>query len=291
MAKILLAGGSGDLGRVLAPLLVQRGDVPVAFDIRPFPTDTARYVPGSILDLDALGEAMSGCDIVVHIAAWHGIHLVRGQKDVFDFWELNVTGTFYVLETAVRHGVNQFIFISSTSVSAWPDVYGSSKLLAEEVVRTYTARHGLNAITLRPRAFIPHWNRETYSDYIEWANWFWGGAVHIDDVAQAVLQSIDLLTTRILEEPPTLTVDGAYEYTAADLAQWDTDGPGSTFARVYPGYGELVQRHGLDPARKPRPLDISETRRWLGYAPRYSLRSLLDELAKYGPDGPPPPRV
>ena len=30
-----------------------------------------------------------------------GIHAVRGEKDVYDFWDLNVTGTLNVLETAV----------------------------------------------------------------------------------------------------------------------------------------------------------------------------------------------
>lgn len=289
MARMLLTGGSGDLGRVLAARLAARGDTAVSLDVRPCPGNTAVYIPGSILNLDALSAAMAGCDAVVHIAAWHGIHLVRGEKDVFDFWELNVTGTFYVLETAVRQGVPNIVFISSTSVDEWPGIYGSSKVLAEELVRTYAARHGLNVITLRPRAFIPHWNRATYQNYIEWANWFWGGAVHINDVAQAVLQSLDLLTRTRLERPLTLPVDGAYEYTADDLAHWDAAGPGSTFARVYPGYTALVQQHGLDPARQPRPLDISETRRWLGYAPRFSLQTLLDELAQYGTAGPPPP--
>jgi hypothetical protein len=38
---------------------------------------------------------------------------------------------------------------------------------------------------------------------------------------------------------------------------------------------------------KPTRLDISETVRWLGYKPAYSLASLLSELATYGDTGPP----
>jgi hypothetical protein len=34
-------------------------------------------------------------------------------------------------------------------------------------------------------------------------------------------------------------------------------------------------------------LDISETARWLGYKPAYSLANLLSELATYGDSGPP----
>lgn len=287
--KILLTGGSGDLGAVLAPQLLARGDDPVLFDVRPPRALTACYQPGSILDRDQLAAAMNGVDIVVHIAAWHGIHEVRGEKDVFDFWDLNVTGTFYVLETAVRSNVSRILYISSTSVDEWPGIYGSSKLLGEELTRTYAARHGLSIVNLRPRAFIPHWNRAVYDDYIGWAAWFWKGAVHIDDVAQATLQSIDLLARTRLDAPLTLVVDGAYDYSEADLANWDAGGPGTTFDRVYPGYRALVERHGLDPALKPHVLDISATRAWLGYTPQVSLRRVLDELATYGADGPPAP--
>jgi hypothetical protein len=93
-----------------------------------------------------------------------------------------------------------------------------------------------------------------------------------------------------LDQRLTLTLDSAYEYTDADLANWDADGPGSTFSKHYPEFFEIAQRHGLDPAAKPTKLDISETVRWLGYKPTYSLKNLLTELATYGAAGPPPPQ-
>jgi len=40
-------------------------------------------------------------------------------------------------------------------------------------------------------------------------------------------------------------------------------------------------------ALKPTRLDISETVRWLGYRPAYSLANLLSELAEFGDGGPP----
>ncbi|MBK6710253.1 MAG: SDR family oxidoreductase [Chloroflexi bacterium] len=73
---------------------------------------------------------------------------------MFDFWDLNVTGTFYVLETAVRPH-SHFLHISSTGMDEWPGIYSSNKLLAEELVRTYAARHGLNALILRPAPSSP----------------------------------------------------------------------------------------------------------------------------------------
>jgi nucleoside-diphosphate-sugar epimerase len=111
--------------------------------------------------------------------------------------------------------------------------------------------------------------------------------VHIDDVASAVMLSLDVISRRQLGRHLVLTLDSAYEYTEADLAQWDADGPGSTFRKRYPQYYDLALSYGLDPAVKPNRLDISETVRWLGYKPSYSLASLLSELAAFGDSGPP----
>jgi nucleoside-diphosphate-sugar epimerase len=128
-----------------------------------------------------------------------------------------------------------------------------------------------------------------YTRYSDWARWFWKGAVHIDDVASAVILGLDLISRRQIEQQLVLTLDSAYEYTDADLARWDAEGPGSTFKKYYPEYYDLALSYGLDPALKPTRLDISETVLWLGYKPSYSLATLLSELAAYGDNGPPQP--
>lgn len=287
--RILLTGGSGDLGYMVSRQLVAEGDIPVRLDVRA-PADTyGEIINGSILDRALLTAAMQDIDCVVHIAAWHGVHEFRRQKDVYDFWDLNVTGTFYVFEAAARASIQRFIYISSTSIDEPNTVYGHTKVLGEEIARTYAARHGMRVITLRPRAFIPYWNKDTYNSYVEWAEWFWGGAVHIDDVTQGVMKSIRLLARTDLKEHLVLTLDGAYDYTDDDLANWDEAGEGSTFAHYYPHYVDLVERYGLKPALKPVKLDISDTQHWLGYQPSFGLRDLLRELATYGENGPPRP--
>ena len=293
--KIVLTGGSGDLGTVLTPKLEARGDTPVRLDIAPPRDHRGRYVAGSVLDRAGLAAWLTAVDGVVHMAAWHGVHDVSThppqplRKDVYAFWDLNVTGTFNVFEAAVQAGVSNVVYLSSTSVRDQESVYGHTKMLGEEIARTYAGRHAMNVVMLRPRGFIPHWNRAVYASFVEWLQWFWRGAVHIDDAAEAVVQSIDLLARTRLEAPLVLPVDGAYEYTDADLAHWDAQGPGSTFRRYYGAYEDLVRRYGLAPEDKPFKYDLSETRRWLGYTPRYSLMDALRELERYGPAGPPPP--
>jgi nucleoside-diphosphate-sugar epimerase len=289
--KVLLTGGSGNLGQTLVPRLLNQGDTPVILDLRAPPDlkKGARFIEGSILDRAKLTHIFRGCDCIVHIAAWHGIHESRGEKTAYDFFDLNVRGTFEVFEAAASTGIDRIIFISTTSVY-WPDtLYGRSKILAEVIAEDYRKHRKMNVITLRPRGFIPFWDRDAYASYSDWARWFWKGAVHIDDVAAAVILSVDLISRQQLGQQLVLTLDSAYEYTDADLNHWDAEGPGSTFRKYYSEYYDLALSYGLDPAAKPTRLDISETVRWLGYKPSYSLASLLSELAAYGDSGPPQP--
>jgi nucleoside-diphosphate-sugar epimerase len=273
------------------PRLLHRGDTPVILDVRAPRRlkEGAPFIEGSILDRPRLTEIFRGCDCIVHIAAWHGIHEDRGQKNAYDFFDLNVRGTFEVFEAAASAGIDKIIYISTTSVYRPDTLYGRSKILAELIAEDYRKHRHMNVVTLRPRGFIPHWDRDVYARYSDWARWFWKGAVHIDDVAAAVILCLDLISRRRPEQQLVLTLDSAYEYTEADLARWDAEGPGSTFRKYYPEYYDLALSYGLNPTLKPTRLDISETIRWLGYKPSYSLANLLSELAGYGDSGPPQP--
>jgi UDP-glucose 4-epimerase len=289
--KVFITGGSGDIGLLLARDLVQRGDLPVRMDIRPpLNPHRGKFISGSILDRNLLSESLSGIDCVVHVAAWHGIHLVTGQKNPYDFWDLNVTGTFNVFQAAAEKGIKKFVYISSTSVLDRFGVYGHTKLLGEEIARAYHERHGMQVIILRPGAFIPWWNKDVYASYLDWAKWYWKGAVHINDVLQSVIKSIDLLKLGKLDQMPTLFVDGKYEYTSNDLEQWDKKGAGTSFQKYYSTYTEIAQIFGLDPAQKPEVFDIEPTRKILGYEPAYSFMNLLQELKENCGNNPQPPQ-
>jgi nucleoside-diphosphate-sugar epimerase len=283
--KVLLTGGAGDLGQTLVPRLRGAGDTPVVLDLREPPSD-APFIRGSVLDRAHLRGWLGGIGAIVHIAAWHGIHESRGEKDAYDFFDLNVRGTFEVFEAAAREGVSKVVHISTTSLHRPDTLYARSKIIAERIAADYAAHYGMNVITLRPRGFIPYWNRAVYTRYRDWAAWFWKGAVHVDDVAQAVMLSLKLLDQGPLNENPILTLDSAYEYTDEDLANWDAAGPGTTFRKYYPLYYDLARSFDLDPQAKPLRLNIAETVRRLGYKPTYSLGSLLQELASCGDAGP-----
>jgi len=63
------------------------------------------------------------------------------------------------LEAAARNKVSKMIFISSTSINKPNSIYGNSKVVCEEMVKAYRVRHNMNILSLRPRAFIPWYNK------------------------------------------------------------------------------------------------------------------------------------
>src|SRR6267378_779077 len=194
--KVLLTGGSGNLGQTLVPMVLDKGNTPVILDVRA-PRDLKKqsvFIEGSILDRSNVTDIFRGCDCIVHIAAWHGIHESRGEKNACDFFDLNVRGTFEVFEAAASLGIDKIIFISTTSVYRPDTRYGRSKILAELIAEDYRKHSHMNAITLRPRGFIPFSDRDVCANYSDWARWFWKGAVHIDDVAAALTLGLALLS-------------------------------------------------------------------------------------------------
>ena len=80
----------------------------------------ADSVQGSILDRQLVDELVSSSDRVAHIAAWHDYHAVTQAKTAEEFWDLNMTGTFNLLEACARHRKKKFI--SSTSADEWPEI-------------------------------------------------------------------------------------------------------------------------------------------------------------------------
>lgn len=287
--KILLTGGSGDMGGILARQLLDQNDDVVILDIAP-PHESlkgrAGFVKGSIIDREAVKQAMQDVDCVAHIAAWHGIHEQQG-KTAYDFHDLNVTGTMNVLQAAADAGVKKFVLISSTSVDDRYGMYGHTKVLNEEMARAYAVRHDMDVLTLRPRAFIPPWNRGVYARFTDWANWFVKGAVHISDVCQAALKEVNFLKTNKPNTPaPTLTIDGAYEIKTSDLESFSRD----ILLKYYDAADlDCAEQVGIDITRQPKILGSQDAEDLIGYRAEYSLKNMLADFKKYGEAGPPHP--
>ena len=162
MKRILVTGGAGYIGSTATAILVERGYEVVVFDDLSMghadAVDSgATFVQGSLLDPDALRNALAGCEAVIHFA---GKSLVGESVEKPELYHhVNVDGTQNLLNAMAIHGIDQLVFSSSAatygqpvddpiteeSIAAPTNPYGASKL----AIDTLISASGISAISLR----------------------------------------------------------------------------------------------------------------------------------------------
>jgi UDP-glucose 4-epimerase len=172
VSRALITGGAGFIGSNLADRLHADGDEVVVYD--DFSTGQRRFVgdleaspratvvEGDVLDPDALGEAMAGCDVVFHLAANADVR--RGLEHPGRDLRQNTIATFTVLEAMRARGIRRIVFSSTGSVYGEPEVfptpedcpfprqtslYGASKLAGEALIQAYCEGYGFTGVVLR----------------------------------------------------------------------------------------------------------------------------------------------
>lgn len=115
---------------------------------------------GDITQPDLLNEAIKGADGVVHLAALWLLHCHEYPESAF---EVNLRGTFNVMQACVRHKVKRLVYSSSASVygdAAYEPMdekhpynqqtfYGATKVACEQMLQAYYYRYGLSSVSLR----------------------------------------------------------------------------------------------------------------------------------------------
>lgn len=119
-----------------------------------------RVVEGSITDLPLLEKLMQGVDGVFHLAALWLFECVHQPRQAL---EVNVVGTYNVVEAAQRAGVKRVVYSSSASVygdalftpmtEEHPfnnrTMYGATKIAGEQFFRAFNEQHKLGYVGLR----------------------------------------------------------------------------------------------------------------------------------------------
>lgn len=177
MPHMLITGGCGFIGTHLAERFARCYRITLFDNLE---RDSFRYAPslakepdvrvqqGDIRDRAAVDRAMAGADVVLHLAAIAGVSNYHTRP--FDVLQVNILGTFNVLEAAVAAGVERLVDFSTSEVYG-PDavgvseetapmisgpvherrwVYAVSKLASEHATLRYGEMHGLAATTVRP---------------------------------------------------------------------------------------------------------------------------------------------
>lgn len=193
VARVLLTGSAGGVGRATRPVLEAAGWTVEPFDL----------ADGHDLgDEEAVLSAMRGCEAVVHAGAI--AHDSAGTPA--EIVATNLLGTWHVLQAAEAHSVARVVYFSSAQVFGFAEgegtpaylpvddahpvraarPYGMSKRLAEEMCAAWTSRTGIPTTVLRPVMILDDSALlRVTEDQAEL-----GAFVHVEDVAAAVLRAL-----------------------------------------------------------------------------------------------------
>lgn len=172
-SKCLVIGGAGFIGSfVVSELLKQDVQEVVIYDNlargkKDYLEESLKDprciffpVGGDIREIDILNDAMKGKDYVFCLAAMWLLHCKDYPRTAFD---VNIAGTFNVLEACVKNNVKKLVWSSSASVYGDAielpmtenhpfnnkNFYGATKIAGEAMATAFYDRYGLQVIGLR----------------------------------------------------------------------------------------------------------------------------------------------
>lgn len=165
---VLVTGGAGYIGSVTVELLLAAGHSVVVVDSlwrghAAAVADGAELLTGDLRDRERLDQIVASTrpDAVIHFAAATLVPESMVQPD--RYFGINVTGTHNLLEACRAAGVLKFVFSSTAAVYGVPNevpipetselspinVYGQSKLMAEQMLAAYERAYGLRYAAFR----------------------------------------------------------------------------------------------------------------------------------------------
>jgi nucleoside-diphosphate-sugar epimerase len=299
--RILLTGSSGWLGRFLAPKLRQAGHGVVGLDVV---AGEATDVVGSVAERAVVEWVFAdrGIEAVIHAGALHKPDIARFPTQAFV--DVNVTGTLNLLQAAVAARHDRFVFTSTTSLmisqaiadargdaAVWLDetagpleprnIYGVTKLAAENLCRLYALEHGLNCAVLRTGRFFPEEDdteRGLNGENLK-ANEFLHRRLTVEDAADAHVIALE-------KTPPGFEVFVVCARSPFDRSEAGTlkSEAARIVARHFPDAEALYARRGWRlPASIGRVYDAAKAERLLGFRARTDFTAILHALRSGAP--------
>jgi dihydroflavonol-4-reductase len=166
--KAFVTGATGFVGSHVARVLAEQGAglrllIRSGSDLRNIQTLNADRVVGDLRDPGSIERAMSGCDVVFHVAADYRLWV----RDPQEMYRANVEGTRALLEAARKNKVRRVVYTSSVATMGFTSNgrpadesfpvsldkmighYKRSKFMAEEVALE-AGRGGMDVVVVNP---------------------------------------------------------------------------------------------------------------------------------------------
>ena len=253
--RILVTGGAGFVGATVVRQLAEAGqrvrvlDNYSTGDAAHLAGVDAEQIEGDIRDADALDAALAGVDAVVHLAAAGSV--IMSIADPAANFDVNVLGTFRVLDAARRAGVERTVQASTGGAligNATPPVdesslpkpispYGASKLAGEGYAHAFAAAYGLRTVALRFANVYGPWSEKKQGVIQMFFRAIRAGEplviygdgsasrdyTHVDDIARAIGLALD----RDVPGGTVLHIASGVETTVRELADLCRDAAGA----------------------------------------------------------------
>ncbi|CAM5210896.1 GDP-L-fucose synthase [Oligella ureolytica] len=209
MKRVVVTGGSGRVGKYVVAQLMKNNQVVVA-DLKPSEHEV-EFIEANVMDLDAVRKAVANADAVIHLAAidfdW------KAPEE--EYINVNVRGTWHVLQACRDAGVKKVILCSSISACGLSEMrkdwtpeylpvdenhenkpyqaYSVSKVVMEQMAKSFAEATDMEIICLRPLAVVLP---ETIKEYIEFVDdpkrhWLFY-YIWAEDLAKAFEAAVDI---------------------------------------------------------------------------------------------------
>jgi UDP-glucose 4-epimerase len=294
--SILVTGSAGHLGEALMRTLLEAGQQSIGIDIK---KSAFTHQVGSITDRNFVKRCMPGVNAIFHTATLHKPHIATHTRQ--DFVDTNITGTLNLLEEASAAGVDGFVFTSTTSVfgralspplgapAAWitedvvpvpRNIYGVTKVAAENLCELFHGIRGLPCLILRTSRFFPEPDdrketRQSYDDLNVKMNEFLYRRADLADVVDAHLLALEKVRAIGFGR---YIVSATTPFTREDLPNLRTNAAAVVSRRV-PCYEDVYAGRGWSMFPGIDRVYVNErARSELGWRPRYDFAHVIGLL-------------
>ena len=310
--NVLITGGSGKIGRMAIPELINAGYTLRAIQLpdEPVETEGVETVTGTLSDEELVEKAIKDMDAVIHLAN------VKENRETF--MDVNIKGTFYLLDASMRCGhIKQFILAGSDARagiyyypqpvpiteshihSGYPGYYPLSKVLEETMLEQYIIMYNLPATALRfswvhdeddilahvtlkePNLGVPVWEELAVGE--EQKGYFERG----EDAVACMLNTNGSPSVRHIVgikdvvQSIVLAIDNPVTRGEA----FNVSGPGPFSYRALADYVsakmDLPVVEFTNPEFHNFCIDLSKSRSVLGYSPEYDIFKIVDDAVAF----------